>query len=85
MLFFSSLMLRSYQQLLFSCSNDRPCQTVQNSQVLLLLSAEWRQTEYEVRVIPGLRTPSEEILSRSETKEAPTFLTPVTLGGKWFT
>jgi len=56
------MMLRLYQQLLFSCSNDRPCQTVQDIQVLLLLSAEWRQTEYEFRVVPWFRHPVEQDL-----------------------
>jgi len=59
-------MLRSYQQLLFSCSNNRPCETVQNGQVLLLLSAEWRQTESDIRVVPGLPTPLEQNLAHSE-------------------
>jgi hypothetical protein len=74
-------MLRSYQQLLFSCSNDRPCQTVQDGQVLLLLSAEWRQTVYSIWVVPGPWKPCEENLSHSETEESPTLLTPITLRG----
>ena len=50
-IFSSSQMLRAYQQLLFSGSNDRPCQTVQNGQVLLLLSFKWRQMEQDIWVV----------------------------------
>ena len=70
-------MLRSYQQLLFSGFNDRPCETMQNGQILLLLCAEWQQTEYEFRVVPGLENPIEKNLPHAVIKKFPMFLNPL--------
>jgi len=50
---------------------------MQNGQVLLLLSAEWRQTEYEFRVVPGLENPIEKNLPHAVIKKFPMFLNPL--------
>ena len=81
-IFSSSQMLRAYQQLMFSGSNDWPCQTVQNGQVLVLLSAKRRQMEQDVRVVQGVRDPYVENISHTETQEDPTFLISVIWGMK---